>query len=436
MGDYHDGQPSFSSSSPDLDLDLVGFSLIVDDIVYWDGTTSMSQVGGGGPQALWGYAVAAAASAINDGGGRAANIALAAGVGDDLPPSVRDWLLGPCLGADLSGLLLQPNTDAASTTPRAWQILEKDGRRTQVWRVTETDALYAQLRPRFDALPARLRTSARSYHIGLHAAYPPRSLLSALRGAVDARRAQQEEEEEAGGDAAARCVVSAETYTRCEDGPLSAQQLRDLLAPLDVFSPNEEEAASMLGVKLRHGRGDGVKRRGNDDEDEDEEEAERAAEESERLLVDALLDAAAGGGPTTSRPLTITLRRGGRGALAKTTATTASGGGGGGSCVRVPAVAGLRVVDPVGCGNAFCGAFLAAVHAGKDLREAAAFGCAAGGTMAEHVGVPRLPLTALAPLVGRRARELALRVRAGLAVASWSSSSAAGVARRRVLRGV
>jgi sugar/nucleoside kinase (ribokinase family) len=412
-------------------LDLVCFSLIVDDIVYWDGRTSMANVGGGGPQVLWGFAATAAALApaappatstlsferhcsASDGDARwrppaalpalPASIALAAGVGSDLPRSVLDWLSGPCLGADVSGLI--PG-GPASATPRAWQILERDGRRTQIWRVPETPALYEQLRPPFPSMPPRLRRRARSYHIGLHAAHPPRSLLRALREAVDA---QGQEAAAAPGATAEtqrqrRCLLSAETYTRCDEGsPLSARQLEELLAPLDVFSPNEEEAASMLGVRLRHGRGD-------DDGGEDDEEAEaRAAEEAERLLLDALLDAASP--PSSARgPLTITLRRGSRGVLAKT-----AGGGGDGAparAVRVPAARDLRVVDPVGCGNAFCGGFLAAAHAGKGLAEACAYGCAAGGTMAEHRGVPRVAVAALAPAVARRARELAVRARAG-----------------------
>jgi sugar/nucleoside kinase (ribokinase family) len=374
----------------------------------------MANVGGGGPQVLWGYAASSAALDVDE----SAKIALAAGVGDDLPPNVSDWLSGPCLGADLSGLRPTPG---GAKTPRAWQILEKDGKRTQVWRCDESDALYERLRPRFETLPPRLRNQARSYHIGLHAAHPPKSLLRRLREAVDQQR--RAEEAEAGGAQRQRqrCLLSAETYTRCEQGPLSATQLRHLLAPLDVFSPNEEEAASMLGVRLRHSRGDD---KDDDDASADEEEEEaRAAEEAERLLLDALLDAA-----PQQRPLTVTLRRGGRGALAKTN----SGGGGSAAAaaVCVPAVAGLRVVDPVGCGNAFCGGYLAAVHAGRGLEEAVAWGCAAGGTMAEHVGVPRAPVKALAPVVARRARELAAAARGR--ASSSSSLSAGGVVRRLV----
>ncbi len=50
---------------------------------------------------------------------------LAAGVGVDLPRECSAWLAAA--GVDVSGL-----TPLADTpTPRAWQVLEHDGRRTQ-----------------------------------------------------------------------------------------------------------------------------------------------------------------------------------------------------------------------------------------------------------------------------------------------------------------
>lgn len=51
---------------------------------------------------------------------------LAAGVGQDLPPAHREWL--QAAGVDTAGLLDTPGR----LTPRAWQICEEDGRRTQV----------------------------------------------------------------------------------------------------------------------------------------------------------------------------------------------------------------------------------------------------------------------------------------------------------------
>jgi sugar/nucleoside kinase (ribokinase family) len=448
-GDGDDGGSSTADS-----LDLVCFSLIIDDIVYWDGRTSMCQVGGGGPQVLWGYAAADAALRTCGGGGGglggdgapssprpSSRIALAAGVGEaDFPPQVSDWLSGPCLGADTSGLRATPGLP----TPRAWQLLEQDGRRTQVWRCADGPALYAQLRPPFASLPERLRRRARSYHIGLHASHPPRSLLRDLRRAVDGYGGggSQARGGLSGGGSAAGGFLSAETYTAC-DAPLSRSELRALLEPLDVFSPNEEEAASMLGVALPPGD------EGQGDGDDEGEARARADERAERLLLDALLDAAPG------RGLTVVLRRGKRGAMARVSSSSAAAAlwareddddddddddavpaAADNTTISVPACADLTVVDPVGCGNAFCGAFLAAAHhrggggvKRVSLREAVAWGCAAGGTMSEFEGVPRRPLRELAPVVERRARALGMRVQRA-AAAGGGAAAAKGRLRR------
>jgi hypothetical protein len=56
--------------------------------------------------------------------------------------------------------------------------------------------------------------------------------------------------------------------------------------------------------------------------------------------------------------------------------------------MQVPAVPGTRVVDVTGCGNAFCGGFLAGLHAGLSMLDAARWGCVAGSIMAEWQGVP------------------------------------------------
>jgi hypothetical protein len=65
-------------------------------------------------------------------------------------------------------------------------------------------------------------------------------------------------------------------------------------------------------------------------------------------------------------------------------------------------VPGLSVVDVTGCGNAFCGAFLASWGNGRSLLEAAAWGCVAGGIMAEWRGVPVPPPADLHELAVQR----------------------------------
>jgi hypothetical protein len=108
-------------------IDLVSFTFIVDDLVFWDGSTKMGQLGGGGSQTVWGYQTVSSPNC--DGGGdyqnqRAAGIA--AGVGPDVPVSWLEWLEN--IGVDISGIQQHPDTK----TPRAWQILEQDGRRHEV----------------------------------------------------------------------------------------------------------------------------------------------------------------------------------------------------------------------------------------------------------------------------------------------------------------
>jgi hypothetical protein len=65
-------------------------------------------------------------------------------------------------------------------TPRAWQITEHDGRRTQVWRTPACPALYAMLRPPAAVLPPQY-AAARAFHIGVHPERPDLTLLNALK---------------------------------------------------------------------------------------------------------------------------------------------------------------------------------------------------------------------------------------------------------------
>ena len=53
----------------------------------------------------------------------------------------------------------------------------------------------------------------------------------------------------------------------------------------------------------------------------------------------------------------------------------------------IPAVA-THVVDPVGAGNAYCGAFLAGWVQTRDLRTAGLYGAVAASFLIEQVGLP------------------------------------------------
>lgn len=189
-----------------LTVELVTFSLILDDIVFPDGQTAMATLGGGGPQTAFGMRL------WTD------SVGLAAGVGTDLPESALIWIRST--GIDATGLHLS----AEWPTPRAWQVLEADGRRTQVWRVPMT-AIAAQLGRKVDRLPLAYRT-ARGYHLGVHPEDPDLEFIHALRNAG--------------------AVVSIEPF-RAAQSPLTDTQLRALVSAGQIFSPNVGEAESLVG---------------------------------------------------------------------------------------------------------------------------------------------------------------------------------------------
>jgi len=279
---------------------LVTFGLIVDDLVLPDGQTQMGVLGGGGPQTAWGMAAAL-------GGG--SEVGLAAGVGVDLDPGVLAPLRAA--GVNLDGLRVSD-----LPTPRAWQVTEADGRRTQVWR-SPLETLGAQLAREWDVLPQPYR-AARAFHWGIH---PGEAESYALAGDLRARGRR----------------VSLEPF-RPPLRPLPDDALRALLAACDVFSPSEREGAALVGA------GD------------PREQVERFRALGGRILA---------------------LRRGAAGAEVWDLAA--------GRGVRVPAIS-VRAVDPVGAGNAFCGALLARLDDG--LGAAACHASAAASYLVEQVGLP------------------------------------------------
>jgi cytidine kinase len=63
-------------------------------------------------------------------------------------------------------------------TPRAWQVLEQDGRRTQVWRVPGP-VIANHMRKRLENLPDAYR-AARGFHMGLHPLEPDLNFIQGL----------------------------------------------------------------------------------------------------------------------------------------------------------------------------------------------------------------------------------------------------------------
>ena len=165
----------------------------------------MGRLGGGGPQAAYGMRLFSS------------QVGLAGSVGPDF--SRKLWQELRAIGIDLNGI-----RQAEQPTPRAWQILEEDGRRTQIWRVAET-ALAQHLKRRIDDLPQEYRV-ARAYHLGIHPLDADLDFLATMHAL--------------GG------LLSVETYKPAER-PLNARELQSILKSADIFSMNALETESLLG---------------------------------------------------------------------------------------------------------------------------------------------------------------------------------------------
>ena len=186
-------------------MDYVVFNVIIDDIVFPDGRTKMGVLGGGGPQAAFGMRL------WSD------SVALVAAVGCDLPSTVRADLESLEIGLD--GLY-----DLGLPTPRAWQVMEEDGRRTEIWRISP-EAIKASLDCPWTRIPAALQ-KAEAYHMCLEPLKPAFKFLNDVHTFGS--------------------MVSAET-SELALRHVTEQELKEFLAHLDVFSPNISEAESLLG---------------------------------------------------------------------------------------------------------------------------------------------------------------------------------------------
>jgi sugar/nucleoside kinase (ribokinase family) len=295
-------------------IDLVAFGIVIDDLVFPDGRTVMGVLGGGGPQTAFGMRLPALAGWM-----ATSNVGLVAGVGRDLPGEAGAWL--ESAGIDLTGVR---TTDLP--TPRAWQLMEADGRRTQVWRVAG-ELIGAQLARSLDCVPSDYR-AALGFHLGIHPDDPNLEFVRQLRALPSSRRAAS---------GLRFPVVSVEPF-RPADRPLSDAALRRLCSAADIFSPNRAEARSLVG--------------------------HAAPEELARRLAD-------GGAPI------VALRLGAEGSLVYD----------GARLHHVPAIP-VAVVDPTGAGNAYCGGFLAGYVQTGDALMAARCGTVAASFLVEQIGLP------------------------------------------------
>ncbi len=179
-----------------------GWGIIVDDIIFPDGQTSMGTLGGGGMYAASGMRL------------WSEDAALIAAVGADFS---ADNLTE--FGFDPAYIYETP-----LPTPRAWQVLEADGRRTQVHRIAD-DAWYAQLV--FEPSPQSIPDSLQAAHWIGRGDEQEWDMIVALRAQ------------------GVRLGAEAITY-----GDVSADHfaaVRRQLEHVEIFSPDEGDAAKLVG---------------------------------------------------------------------------------------------------------------------------------------------------------------------------------------------
>jgi len=110
-----------------LEYVVIG-NIIVDDIVLPDGTTRMNALGGAGTHAVMGVRVWSPA------------VGFVSAVGLDFSP--EHWARLSASEVDLSGVRQEE-----LPTPRAWQLFEEDGQRTEVFRTPFEDLRHLEAQP-------------------------------------------------------------------------------------------------------------------------------------------------------------------------------------------------------------------------------------------------------------------------------------------------
>jgi hypothetical protein len=216
-------------------------------------------------------------------------------------------------------------------------MLERDGRRTQVWQV-QGNVIGAQLGWTLDRVPASYR-QAKGFHLGIHPDEPDIDFIDQLRHLPLP----------GGGRPGGGPILSLEPF-KPADRPLSDAALRQLCTAADIFSPNIVEAQSLVGS-------------GSPDE-----------------LVRRLTDAG------TS---IVTLRMGPEGSLVYARSGASHLKSAKHLAVHVPAVP-TNVIDPTGAGNAYCGGFLVGYILTGDVLTAARYGAVAASFLVEQVGLPEI----------------------------------------------
>lgn len=185
-------------------MQYASWSLIVDDIVFPDGRTSMGVLGGGGTHTVAGMRI------WSD------DVTLLGQVGQDLDEAILSSL-------DLRSHALRRT---ALPTPRAWQLFEVDGHRTQIPRIPLEEWTAQLLWP--EDFPAYLQ------------AHGVRALHLMTRGASgDPERIAQL--------AAAGLRLSLEPIIEEGMDRTEADRVLACLPYVEIFSPGVAEAKVLLG---------------------------------------------------------------------------------------------------------------------------------------------------------------------------------------------
>ena len=188
-----------------MTIDYVAFSnLIIDDIVFPDGRSSMNIIGGSGLHGLVGMRV------WSD------SIGYAASIGADLDQKHLDGLTR--FGVDVSGLVVRDGY----VTARAWQIFEEDDTRIEIFRTDHED--FDRQKVTVADLPASY-IDAKGFHIQWGALTETEELVRALR--------------------ANNPQVKLALEATMDNTQETQAKFRRLLPQVALFAPDREEASAI-----------------------------------------------------------------------------------------------------------------------------------------------------------------------------------------------
>ena len=271
--------------------------LIIDDIVLPTGETRMGVAGGSGTHSVWGMRI------------WSESVGLLASYGADCPAEIL-------AAFDQAGIVLQRAAVNPEPTPRCWQVFEFDQHRTEIFRTSEAD--FYRLQPVLTDIPSAWQSAA-GFHL-LHEAKDIPAFARYLRnGGVG-------------------CILAEPPPT--DFVPENQEQFAAFLPLVDVFSPNREESAQLLGF------------------------------DNPDAIVARFLEMGA--------PL-VALRMGEAGSLVATPAAR----------WRIPACS-VPVVDVTGAGNSYCGGFLVGYAETGDPHIAGLYGAVSASFTIEQFGLPAI----------------------------------------------